>query len=114
MSEVRFADQWQYLSKIIANTWLNIDESEVLRFITDGYSVRALYLDKPIDWRAHSSKFAKGESPPATLETARAAWARDQELIADHLIEIAKLKGTVNQLRQKTRYKTGGFTGSSN
>lgn len=54
-----------------------------------------------VDWRAHSATIAKGEQAPATLETAQAAWARDQELIFDQKAEISRLKETVNQLRQK-------------
>lgn len=52
-------------------------------------------------WRGHSVQFAKGEKCPETIETLQAAWDRDQELIEDQRKEIASLKQTVNQLRQK-------------
>jgi hypothetical protein len=57
--------------------------------------------DKPIDWRAHSAQFARGEQAPNTLETAQAAWARDQELIFEQKAEIARLKGKINKLSQE-------------
>ena len=52
-------------------------------------------------WRAHSAQFAKGVTPPQTIESLQAAWERDQELIDDQRREISRLKETVNQLRQK-------------
>jgi hypothetical protein len=55
---------------------------------------------KPVDWRDHSKNFAKGETPPMTLESLQAAWERDQEVIDDLRKEISSLKGTVNRLRQ--------------
>ena len=54
-----------------------------------------------IDWREHSKHFAKGETPPMTIESLQAAWARDQEVIEDLRKEISGLKKTVNQLRQR-------------
>lgn len=53
------------------------------------------------DWRQHSVQFARGEKCPPTLETAQAAWARDQELIEEQRAEIARHKQTINQLRQR-------------
>lgn len=59
-----------------------------------------LYPDSK-DWRAHSAQFAKGEKCPNTLETAQAAWARDQEIIFEQKAEIARLKGKINKLNQE-------------
>lgn len=55
----------------------------------------------PDGWRTHSVNFARAERCPQTIETLQAAWDRDQELIDDQRAEIASLKQTVNQLRQK-------------
>ena len=52
-------------------------------------------------WRNHSVNFARAERCPQTVETLQAAWDRDQELIEEQRLEIAKLKQTINQLRQK-------------
>ena len=56
---------------------------------------------KASGWRNYSVNFARGEKCPPTLESAQAAWDRDQELIEEQRAEIAKLKQTINQLRQK-------------
>ena len=56
---------------------------------------------KESGWRNYSVNFARGEKCPPTLEAAQAAWDRDQELIEEQRAEIAKLKQTINQLRQK-------------
>jgi len=53
------------------------------------------------DWREHSREYAKGLTPPQTLESLQAAWLRDQELIEDQRQEIASLKHKLNQARQK-------------
>lgn len=55
---------------------------------------------KHTGWREHSKNFAKGETPPQTIESLQAAWDRDQELIDDMRMEISRLKEKVNQLRQ--------------
>ena len=52
-------------------------------------------------WRDHSKQFAKGVTPPQTIESLQAAWDRDQELIFMQKAEISKHKETINQLRQK-------------
>ena len=57
------------------------------------------------DWREHSKNYAKGETPPATIEALQAAWLRDQELIEDLLKEIAYLKSKVNKLSQRGNYE---------
>lgn len=54
-----------------------------------------------VDWRAHSAQFAKGEKCPNTLETAQAAWARDQELIFEQKAQIVRLKDKINKLSQE-------------
>lgn len=58
-------------------------------------------------WREYSKQFAKGEKCPRTLESAQAAWSRDQELIEEQRAEIAKHKQTINQLRQKLAQQSG-------
>ena len=57
-------------------------------------------MSETIDWRAHSAQFARAEKAPQTLETAQAAWARDQELIFEQKAQIAKLKDRINKLEQ--------------
>jgi hypothetical protein len=52
-------------------------------------------------WRQHSQQFAKGETPPQTVESLQAAWDRDQELLAEQRREIARLRVSQNDLRQK-------------
>ena len=58
-----------------------------------------------LPWRIHSAQFAKGETPPVTIESLQAAWQRDQEVMDDQRKEIAALKQTVNQLRQAAEKK---------
>ncbi len=71
---------------------------------TDPNTILAL-LDK-IDgmeasgWRNHSVNYARAEKCPQTLETAQAAWDRDQELIEEQRKQIARDSQTINQLRQ--------------
>lgn len=55
----------------------------------------------PVGWRQHSVNYARGEKCPQTLETAQAAWDRDQELIEDQRREIERLKLKLNQERQR-------------
>ena len=62
-------------------------------------------VEDAFNWRAHSKQFAKGETPPVTIESLQAAWARDQEVMDDQRKEIAALKQTVNQLRQAAEKK---------
>ena len=58
-------------------------------------------INTHLNKRQHSVNYARGEKCPPTLEAAQAAWDRDQELIEEQRAEIAKLKQTINQLRQK-------------
>lgn len=58
------------------------------------------YRQKTVDWRAHSAQFARGQRVPDTLESAQAAWDRDQEVIFGQRLEIAKLKDKINKLEQ--------------
>lgn len=53
-----------------------------------------------MDWREHSKRHAKGETPPQTLESLQAAWDRDQELIFEMKAEISSLKMKINNLQQ--------------
>lgn len=64
-------------------------------------------MTETIDWRAHSAQFARAEKAPQTLETAQAAWARDQELIFEQKAQIARLKEKINQLEQQRDVKDG-------
>ncbi|WP_225979728.1 hypothetical protein [Pseudomonas aeruginosa] len=56
---------------------------------------------KASGWRNHSVNYARAEKCPQTLETAQAAWDRDQELIEEQRQQIARDSQTINQLRQK-------------
>ncbi len=56
---------------------------------------------KASGWRNHSVNYARAEKCPQTLETAQAAWDRDQELIEEQRRQIARDSKTINQLRQK-------------
>ena len=56
---------------------------------------------KASGWRSHSVSIKRGEKCPQNLETAQAAWDRDQELIEEQRLQIAKQKQTINDLRQK-------------
>ncbi|MFU2763945.1 ead/Ea22-like family protein [Pseudomonas aeruginosa] len=56
---------------------------------------------KASGWRNHSVNYARAEKCPQTLETAQAAWDRDQELIEEKRQQIARDSQTINQLRQK-------------
>lgn len=56
---------------------------------------------KASGWRNHSVNYARAENCPQTLETAQAAWDRDQELIEEQRQQIARDSQTINQLRQK-------------
>lgn len=56
---------------------------------------------KSSGWRNHSVNYARAEKCPQTLETAQAAWDRDQELIEEQRQQIAKDSQTINDLRQK-------------
>ncbi|HHX6850544.1 TPA: ead/Ea22-like family protein [Pseudomonas aeruginosa] len=55
---------------------------------------------KASGWRNHSVNYARAEKCPQTLETAQAAWDRDQELIEEQRQQIARDSQTINQLRQ--------------
>lgn len=57
---------------------------------------------KASGWRNHSVNYARAEKCPQTLESAQAAWDRDQELIEEQRQRIAKDSQTINQLRQRT------------
>lgn len=54
-----------------------------------------------MNWRDHSNNYAKGTTPPMTLESLQAAWERDQEVIEDLRKEIPNLKMKVNKLQQR-------------
>ncbi|MEC6481901.1 hypothetical protein VXS82_00935 [Pseudomonas aeruginosa] len=56
---------------------------------------------KASGWRNHSVNYARAEKCPQTLETAQAAWDRDQELIEEQRQQLARDSQTINQLRQK-------------
>ncbi|MFP7983927.1 ead/Ea22-like family protein [Pseudomonas aeruginosa] len=56
---------------------------------------------KASGWRNHSVNYARAEKCPQTLETAQAAWDRDQELIEEQRQQIARDSQTINKLRQK-------------
>ncbi|MDV8131526.1 hypothetical protein R4K19_11035 [Pseudomonas aeruginosa] len=56
---------------------------------------------KASGWRNHSVNYARAEKCPQTLETAQAAWDRDQELIEEQRQQIARDSQTINQLRLK-------------
>lgn len=56
---------------------------------------------KASGWRNHSVNYARAEKCPQTLETAQAAWDRDQELIEEQRQQISRDSQTINQLRQK-------------
>ncbi|WP_254612128.1 hypothetical protein [Pseudomonas aeruginosa] len=56
---------------------------------------------KASGWRNHSVNYARAEKCPQTLETAQAAWDRDQELIEEQRQQVARDSQTINQLRQK-------------
>ncbi|MGD6904768.1 ead/Ea22-like family protein [Pseudomonas aeruginosa] len=56
---------------------------------------------KASGWRNHSVNYARAEKCPQTLETAQAAWDRDQELIEEQRQQIARDSQMINQLRQK-------------
>ncbi|HEP8420980.1 TPA: hypothetical protein VDT97_000820 [Pseudomonas aeruginosa] len=72
---------------------------------TDPKTVLALLDEidgmKASGWRNHSVNYARAEKCPQTLETAQAAWDRDQELIEEQRQQIARDSQTINQLRQK-------------
>ena len=53
------------------------------------------------DWREHSKHFAKGETPPMTIESLQAAWSRDQEVIDDLRKELGQMRAKINNLSQK-------------
>lgn len=87
------------------------DEGEERRRLHDFYDCvePELILDlldeidgmKASGWRNHSVNYARAEKCPQTLETAQAAWDRDQELIEEQRQQIARDSQTINQLRQK-------------
>lgn len=72
---------------------------------TDPKTVLALLDEidgmKASGWRNHSVNYARAEKCPQTLETAQAAWDRDQELIEEQRQQISRDSQTINQLRQK-------------
>ena len=73
---------------------------ERLTLLQDGFGAEVM---KCKCWRKHSKDFAKGESPPKTIEGLQAAWDRDQELIFEQKEEISRLKREVNNLKQENR-----------
>ncbi|MFN1181098.1 ead/Ea22-like family protein [Pseudomonas aeruginosa] len=56
---------------------------------------------KASGWRNHSVNYARAEKCPQTLETAQAAWDRDQELIEEQRQQISRDSQMINHLRQK-------------
>ncbi|WP_336217330.1 ead/Ea22-like family protein [Pseudomonas aeruginosa] len=80
---------------------------ENLEYIAEANPKTILALLDEIDgmkasgWRNHSVNYARAEKCPQTLETAQAAWDRDQELIEEQRQQIARDSQTINQLRQK-------------
>lgn len=56
---------------------------------------------KSYGWRNHSVNYARAEKCPQTLETAQAAWDRDQDLIEEQRQQIAKCSQAINDLRQR-------------
>ncbi|HHO8207058.1 TPA: hypothetical protein ACRXUP_001507, partial [Pseudomonas aeruginosa] len=56
---------------------------------------------KASGWRNHSVNYARAEKCPQTLETAQAAWDRDQELIEEQRQQISRNSQMINHLRQK-------------
>ncbi|CDO80860.1 ead/Ea22-like family protein [Pseudomonas aeruginosa] len=81
--------------------------AENLKYIASANPKTILALLDEIDgmkasgWRNHSVNYARAEKCPQTLETAQAAWDRDQELIEEQRQQIARDSQTINQLRQK-------------
>ncbi|HCG1294839.1 TPA: ead/Ea22-like family protein [Pseudomonas aeruginosa] len=81
--------------------------AENLKYIASANPNTILALLDEIDgmkasgWRNHSVNYARAEKCPQTLETAQAAWDRDQELIEEQRQQISRDSQTINQLRQK-------------
>ncbi|HGE2263602.1 TPA: ead/Ea22-like family protein [Pseudomonas aeruginosa] len=98
----------QQIAMACGQSWMRDDElRNNAEFIAAANPKTILALLDEIDgmktsgWRNHSVNYARAEKCPQTLETAQAAWDRDQELIEEQRQQIARDSQTINQLRQK-------------